>query len=75
MDIRYIPHAQKQMGKRGVTADEVEQTLADPDETYPGNTGSRVCYVKHIGAKKVKVVAEPVHTSGHRVITVIDQNS
>jgi hypothetical protein len=60
---RYTRHARLRMRERGVTEAEVEETLRQPDITYPDGKGN-VNFVKG----KLRVVATP---DGGTVITVV----
>ena len=48
MGLRYSKHARDRMRKRGVTTQEVEQVLRQPDLSRPGDPGKTV-YERRLG--------------------------
>lgn len=68
MDIFYTLHAQQTMAARGVSREEVEQTLARPEITYRGNSDNDAALIYQRGT--MGVVAVPGR-GGLVVITVL----
>jgi hypothetical protein len=55
--IVYTYHAKKRMGQRKVTSEQVEEVLAWPDDTLPGEWNEEIA-IKRFGVREVKVVYE-----------------
>jgi hypothetical protein len=61
------------MAVRGITRDDVELVLADPDEHFPSSTSERHCYVRALGDRLIQVVVEPY--DHEHVVTAYDKKS
>lgn len=61
------------MRRRGISREEVDLVLRDPDVTYPSGTSNRHCYVREIGERCIKVVVEPA--DHEQVVTTYDQRA
>jgi hypothetical protein len=59
------------MRTRGISREEVELVLGDPDVTYASGTSDRFCYVKTINGRRIKVVVDGA--DHEQVITTYDQ--
>ncbi|MCQ4607510.1 DUF4258 domain-containing protein [Corynebacterium pseudogenitalium] len=55
-ELRIGPHAQDRMKQRGITEDDIQRVLANPDLTRPGNQPDRTVYERDLG-RVVCVVA------------------
>ncbi len=66
-------HALYQMKRRGISHDEVDSVLADPDVTIPSkrNRSARVWW-KRVGGRRIAVVVGPSKMGGDSVWTVYD---
>jgi len=58
MVIRYTDHADLQMQARGISRDEVEAVMADPDIRLPGRQG-RQQVLKRVAGRLIYVVYMP----------------
>ena len=63
----FTDHALKRMEKRGVTREEVEFVLNNPEYTTPGECGT-VKIMAHTNGKRVKIMVS--EANGTRIITV-----
>jgi len=70
--VNYIPHAERQMARRGISKADVEHVLSDHDVSYPSHVAGRQCYVRSIDGRRIEVVVEP-DDGDHLVITAYDQ--
>lgn len=53
--INILRHAQEQMQRRGITAEEIAQTIRSPDRAYAGRLG-RIVAEKDFGPRILRVV-------------------
>jgi hypothetical protein len=53
--INFLPHAQEQMELRGISAEEVAETIVSPDRSYIGRFG-RIVAEKDFGTRILRVV-------------------
>jgi hypothetical protein len=51
----YTYHAKRRMSQRKVTAEQVEEALAWPDNTLPGEQDEEIA-IKQFGAREVRIV-------------------
>jgi hypothetical protein len=56
---QFSEYALWKMAIRGITRDDVELVLLDPDEQFPSSTSERHCYVRALGDRRIQVVVEP----------------
>jgi hypothetical protein len=70
MRIIYTHHAQQRMKQRKVTHEQVELTLAEPDEIQPGDNGGDIV-VKNFGDREVQVVYEAIDADTYLIFTVM----
>jgi len=70
MRIVYTPHALKRLQKRGISKEQVEKTLAEPEITLPTQNPRRGRVKKKFGDKYLDVIFErrPNYTL---IITVV----
>lgn len=68
----YIPHALRQMARRGISRDDVAAVLGDHDARYPSRVPGRECFVRTLGERRLEIVVEPTD-KGYKVITAFDQ--
>ncbi len=54
-DYTLTNHAKERMKERGITEEEIEEVLKDPEYSYPGARGEKNL-VKTIERKKIRVV-------------------
>jgi hypothetical protein len=55
MKIVYTYHAKKRMAQRKATPEQVEEALAWPDDTLPGEQDEEIA-IKQFGAREIRVV-------------------
>jgi len=68
---RFSRYSLGRLAQRGISREDVEIVLRDPDATYPSGTSDRHCYVRDIDKRRIKVVVE---SSDHdQVVTAYDQ--
>ena len=53
--ITFLPHAQEQMALRGISAEDVAQTIVSPDQSRVGRFG-RIIAERDFGARVLRVV-------------------
>jgi hypothetical protein len=70
MRIIYTRHARQRMKQRNVTEEQVEETLAMPDEVEPGDNGGDIA-IRRYGAREVRVVFVEPEDDNYVVYTVI----
>lgn len=54
-NINFLPHARERIEERGVSAEEVAETVASPDRSYTGRWG-RIVAEKDFGTRILRVV-------------------
>lgn len=70
MQIIYTHHARQRMKQRKVTEQQVEETLADPDEIIPGDNGGDMA-IRRYHEREVRVVYSEQSDDVFVVYTVI----
>ncbi len=54
-EFNFLPHAREQMEERGVSEEEVKETVGSPDQSYVGRFG-RIVVEKDYGTRILRVV-------------------
>ena len=68
--LHYTQHAKDQMARRGISENEVEAVLSEPDVRYTDKTGNPI-FIADVAGRRIKVViAKDVDPP--RVITAAD---
>ena len=68
--MRFSRHALQQMARRGITAEEVDEALANRETSYAGRPGNRVVVLGRTrGGRRLKVVM-----AGDVVVTAADRD-
>lgn len=70
MQIIYTRHARQRMRQRKVTEEQVEETLAEPDEIEPGDNGGDIA-IRRYGAREVRIVFDEPEEDTYLIYTVI----
>lgn len=70
MRLIYTHHAHQRMKQRKVTHEQVELTLAEPDEIELGDNGEDIAR-KQFGGREVWVVYETIDDETYRIFTVM----
>jgi len=70
---KFLDHARRQMARRNISEEEVEQVLDSPDISHPSKEPGRHVYVRTIGDRRIAVVVFDAERD--RVITTFDQLS
>lgn len=55
----FSPHALFKMAVRGISRDDVELVLADPDGGFTSRSTGRPCLVREVDNRMIHVVLEP----------------
>jgi len=75
VELIYTRHAIERMKKRRITRAEVEQTINDPETTYPskgfGGQEKNLVSEKSIGNRVLKVVSAPAGKKSRLIITAV----
>jgi hypothetical protein len=64
----FTRHAVERMDERGITADQVWETMTLPEVVHPDRHGN-TCYMRQIEDRWVRVV---VSATTRRIVTVVD---
>ena len=70
MRITYTHHAKQRMIQRKVSAEQVAETLASPDEVISGESGEEIA-IKRFAAREVRVVYQEVDAESLVIYTVM----
>jgi hypothetical protein len=70
---KFLPHARRQMARRNISEEEVEQVLAAPEISYLSTVPVRLVLIRTIGDRRIGVVVFDAERD--RVITTFDQLS
>ena len=71
MKISYNPHARDDMVERGISNEEVEATLENPDAEYPGYGGRIVAERTSEGRRLALKVVYNLGSEGERVVVAV----
>jgi hypothetical protein len=66
--LRYTRYSERRRRTRGISRADVEETVRNPDVTYPAKKPGRVCHTRDVGNRRLKVVFER-HGADEVVIT------
>lgn len=58
MSIIFTTHAEERMRKRKMARFDIERTLKNPDQSFPGKKAETVKFIKHIDSRRHEVVAK-----------------
>jgi hypothetical protein len=68
--IHFLPHAQFQMDRRGISRAEVEAVIRSPGQVLPAEKGRRICQSKlGLGGRMLLRVVVKEDSIGYHVIT------
>jgi Domain of unknown function (DUF4258) len=70
---KILPHARRQMARRNISEEEVEQVLDSPELSYPSHVPGRHVFARTIGERRIAVVVFDAERD--RVVTTFDQLS
>jgi hypothetical protein len=70
MRIIYTRHARQRMRQRKVSEEQVEETLAEPDEIEAGDNGGNMA-IRRYGGREVRVVYSELEEDTYLIYTVI----
>lgn len=73
--LRYVAHAERQIFRRGISMELIEEVATDPEVTYQSESNpNREVRVRSDGTRRIAVVIEPIGAD-ELVITAFDQTT
>ena len=68
-----LPHARRRMEERGISRDEVRETLEKPDIEYPGNSGRTVAERMPPGRSLATKLIYNFGLDGEKVVVTVER--